>query len=324
MRAISDPGPGRPPGSDHGFTLVEVLAVLVILGIVLAAGIPTYRGARDRSQDAAAQQVLYDGFVAASIVYIDELDFEDADAVGLSRDEPTIRFVPSPAPSTDEGLVSVATAFSDSLWGGAVQSDSGTCFYVRTDGAGTTAYGSSDSFACTGDVALTASGNGWSGAVGVTGLEGGFQSDASIGGYWNTHGAGAVIGDEWEVVSGSVDAQVEHSSRFDYDVDGQFIDLNGGNAGHIRRTVSLVPNTPYVLTFDLGENSYGGPAVKQLEVIWNGDVIATLDVDVPALELEQISLPIPAGDATTGVLEFKSLLGSAHGPVIGNPLLTPA
>lgn len=315
----------NPCRTDDGFTLLEVMVVILIIGILLAAGVPTYRGARARAEDSAAQSALYNGFVAAAVVFADELDFLEADSSGMAASEPGLSYVDSPAPSTHDELLSVASTGGGATWGAAVLSRSGTCFYVRTSGAGSTTYGSADNLACTGAVALTTTGTGWQtiGGVGLTGLEGGFSSDASVGGYWNTHGAGALIGDAWEVVSGSVDAQVEHSSSFDFGVDGQFIDLNGTSAGHIRRTVTVIPDTPYELTFDLGENSLGGAAVKQMEVIWNGVVIATLDVDVPKLELQQITLSIPATADTSGVLEFKSLLPGAHGPILGNPTLSP-
>ncbi|MEM9466390.1 MAG: prepilin-type N-terminal cleavage/methylation domain-containing protein [Actinomycetota bacterium] len=320
-----------PPDQDHrsidaGFTLIEVMVVILVIGVLLAVGIPTYRGARARAQDSSAQSSLHNGFVAASIVFVDELDFLEADSAGMAASEPGLAYVDSPAPSSDDAELSVASIGGGATWGAAVRSDSGTCFYIRTNGTGSITYGSSDTLACTGAVALTTTGNGWTtiGGVGLTGLEGGFSSDTSIGGYWNTHGAGAFIGDEWEVVSGSVDAQVQHSSSFDFGVEGQFIDLNGGSAGHIRRSVTVIPDTAYELTFDLGENVYGGSAVKRMEVIWNGVVVATLDVDVPALQLQQISLTLPAVSGTEGVLEFKSLLPSAYGPILGNPQLTPA
>ncbi len=310
---------------DEGFTLIEVMVVILVIGVLLAVGIPTYRGARARAENSAAQSALYNGFVAASVVFVDELDFLEADSAGMAASEPGLAYADSPAPSTDDEQLSVASTSGGSTWGAAVLSRSGTCFYIRTNGTGTVTYGSSDTLACTGAVALTTTGNGWTttGGVGLTGLEGGFSSDSSVGGYWNTHSPGALIGDEWEVVAGTVDAQVEHSSLFTFGVEGQFLDLNGGNAGHIRRTVTVIPDTAYELTFDLGENVYGGPAVKQMEVIWNGVVIATLDVDVPQHQLQQITLAIPATSGTEGVLEFKSLLPSAHGPILGNPQLMP-
>ncbi|MEM9201906.1 MAG: hypothetical protein AAGC53_09605 [Actinomycetota bacterium] len=155
-----------------------------------------------------------------------------------------------------------------------------------------------------------------------TGMSGAFHSDPSIGGYWNTHHAGNTVGDDWEVVSGSVDARVDHNGRFDMAVEGQFMDLNGHGAGHVKRTIDILPNAHYNLSVDIGENVYGGPAVKRMQIIWNGEVVSTLDINIPAEEIETFTVQLPPLPTEQGVLEFKSLLGSAHGPLIDNPTLT--
>ncbi|MEM9521805.1 MAG: prepilin-type N-terminal cleavage/methylation domain-containing protein [Actinomycetota bacterium] len=310
---------------DDGFTLAEVMVVLFVIGVLAAVGTPTFLGARDRTEDISTQTSLNAALVAASVVYIDELDFVSADPAGMAADEPSLSYVAGLNESTDAEQISVATTSDNALWGAAARSDSGTCYYVRTNGRGETSYGSSNVLSCTGQIALTTQGNNWStpGGVGLSGLEGGFQSDTSVGGYWNSHGAGQLVGDQWEVVSGTVDARIEHSSSFNYTVDGQFMDLNGGSAGHIRRSVTLIPDTAYNLTFHLGENVWGGPAVKQMEVIWNGTVLVTMDVDYPAHTLELITIPIPAQASPDATIEFRSVLSGAYGPVLGNVLLTP-
>lgn len=161
-------------------------------------------------------------------------------------------------------------------------------------------------------------------AAGVsnTGMSGGFESDPSIGGYWNTHGAGTSVG-EWDVVAGSVDARVSQSNAFNFAVEGHFMDLNGSGAGgHIRRTIDVLPNQTYNLSMDLGENVYGGPPTKSVEVIWNGEVISTLEVDLPAHELRTFTVALPESPDGTGVLEFRSLQEGSYGVMLDNPTLT--
>ena len=142
-------------GSDHGFTLPEVMVTILIVGVLLAAGVPTYRGARDRANDSAARAALHDGLVTAWIIYIDDLDFDDADGAGMATGEPSMTFIDAPGVSASGEQLSVATGAGGSTWGAAVMSDSGTCFYVRTNGTDATVYGSSTSLACSGTAALT-------------------------------------------------------------------------------------------------------------------------------------------------------------------------
>ncbi len=164
-----------------------------------------------------------------------------------------------------------------------------------------------------------------SAATGVsnTGLAEAFEGNEGAG-YWNTHWPGSFIG-EWEVLSGSVDASVTQSGSFNQDdqIEGNFMDMNGsGSGGHIRRTVDVIPNTTYSLSVDLGENGYGGPAAKSMEIIWNGQVVSTVEVDLPHHETRTFTVQLPASASADGVLEFRSLHGGSYGVLIDNPTLT--
>ncbi len=167
------------------------------------------------------------------------------------------------------------------------------------------------------------SGSFGSAAVGVSNTNSNvaFQTPSN-GSYWNTRFAGEKIGDDWEVVSGSVDAQTSHNGNFDFGIEGQFMDLNGHGAGHIRRTVDVIPGAQYNLSLDIGENADGGPDVKQMEIIWNGVVVSTLDVDLPRNENKTFTVQLPPSLTGEGTLEFRSTKSSAHGPVIDNTTLT--
>ena len=57
---------------DKGFTLIELMVVVLIIAILLAIAIPTFLGLRERAQDRAAAAELRDGLTAAKAFYTDD------------------------------------------------------------------------------------------------------------------------------------------------------------------------------------------------------------------------------------------------------------
>jgi type IV pilus assembly protein PilA len=56
---------------DKGFTLIELMVVVLIIAILIAIAIPTFLGLRRRAQDRAAQSNLRNGLTAGKAFYTD-------------------------------------------------------------------------------------------------------------------------------------------------------------------------------------------------------------------------------------------------------------
>ena len=56
---------------EQGFTLIELMVVVLIIAILIAIAIPTFLGAQDRARDRAAQSDLRNAFTAAKSIATD-------------------------------------------------------------------------------------------------------------------------------------------------------------------------------------------------------------------------------------------------------------
>jgi type IV pilus assembly protein PilA len=75
MRTAASP---THPGDEHehGFTLIELMVVVLIISILIAIAIPTFLGARQRAQDRAAQSDIRNGLTAEKTVYVDNQAYD--------------------------------------------------------------------------------------------------------------------------------------------------------------------------------------------------------------------------------------------------------
>jgi type IV pilus assembly protein PilA len=68
----------RRRDDEDGFTLIELMVVVLIIAILIAIAIPTFLGARQRAQDRAAQSDLRNGLTAEKTVYTDNQAYTDS------------------------------------------------------------------------------------------------------------------------------------------------------------------------------------------------------------------------------------------------------
>ena len=126
---------------DKGFTLIELMVVVLIIAILIAIAIPTFLGARKRAQDRAAQSSLRNTVTAAKTLFTDKEDYTAATMTALTSTEPSITFVTNGATSADPTTVSVK-ALSSTEFVATAFSKAGSCWFVRdVAGPGSTTIG---------------------------------------------------------------------------------------------------------------------------------------------------------------------------------------
>jgi type IV pilus assembly protein PilA len=104
-----------PRNGERGFTLIEILVVLLIIVVLAAIAIPLFVNQRAKAQDAEAKTAAAVAAGAFEVYHQDHNAFDGADAQALADIEPTLAEARGLAvDGTDEGYtVSVESASGD-------------------------------------------------------------------------------------------------------------------------------------------------------------------------------------------------------------------
>jgi type IV pilus assembly protein PilA len=148
---------------EEGFTLIELMVVVLIIGILIAIALPTFLGARKRAQDRAAQSSLRNAIAAAKTCFTDNDTYTGCNDAALNGIEPSLTFQAGASTTPKQVSYEVyQTNKAGDSWAAAALSDSGTCWWIddisTSPGAGTF-YGTGA--ACTGAAAKAAVATKW-------------------------------------------------------------------------------------------------------------------------------------------------------------------
>ncbi len=120
---------------ERGFTLIELMIVVMIIGVLVAIALPTFLGTRTRAYDRAVQSDVRNAFAAEKAYYSDTLTYT-TDPAEMTAIEAAITYLAGDTPLVTGVAYLHVDPIPNEIYVSGL-SQSGTCFYLREiDGAG--------------------------------------------------------------------------------------------------------------------------------------------------------------------------------------------